>query len=178
MVKKDTKTSDKKKVGLAKTEKESTENIQTDEKKGNAQTEKIEELEAQILYAKAETENARKRALDEMDKARKYAIEKLSLEILLVKDSLDAALSIEKASLQSYKDGVELTLKQLNSIFDKFNIEELDPHGEKFDPNFHQAMTMIESDKEPNKVLSVIQKGYKLNDRVLRHALVTVSKEK
>lgn len=178
MVKKDTKTSNKKKVGLTETAKESTENIQTDEKRGNAQAEKIKELEAQILYAKAETVNARKRALDEMDKARKYAIEKLSLEILLVKDSLDAALSIEKASLQSYKDGVELTLKQLNSIFEKFNIEELDPHGEKFDPNFHQAMTMIESDKEPNKVLSVIQKGYKLNDRVLRPALVTVSKEK
>jgi len=140
--------------------------------------EKIAVLEAQVLYAKAESENNRKRALEEAEKTRKYAIENFSQEILLVKDSLDAALVIENATLESYKDGVDLTVKQLATVFDKFNIEELDPKGDTFDPNFHQAMTMIDSDEEPNKILSVFQKGYKLNGRVLRPALVSVSKEK
>ena len=140
--------------------------------------EKISALEAQVLYAKAESENNRKRALEESEKTRKYAIENFSQEILLVKDSLDAALVIENATLESYKDGVDLTVKQLATVFEKFNIEELDPKGDAFDPNFHQAMTMINSDEEPNKILSVFQKGYKLNGRVLRPALVSVSKEK
>jgi molecular chaperone GrpE len=140
--------------------------------------EKITTLEAQVLYAKAESENNRKRALEEAEKTRKYAIESFSQEILLVKDSLDAALVIKNATLESYKDGVELTIKQLTTVFEKFNIEELAPKGDTFDPNFHQAMTMIDSDEEPNKILSVFQKGYKLNGRVLRPALVSVSKEK
>ena len=139
--------------------------------------EKIAALEAQILYAKAEAENNRKRALEEAEKTRKYAIESFSQEMLLVKDSLDAALIIENATLESYKDGVDLTVKQLDTTFEKFNIEELNPEGDTFDPNFHQAMTMIDSDEEPNKILSVFQKGYKLNGRVLRPALVSVSKE-
>jgi molecular chaperone GrpE len=116
--------------------------------------------------------------LEEAEKTRKYAIESFSQEVLLVKDSLDAALIIENATLESYKDGVDLTVKQLTTIFEKFNIEELDPKGDTFDPNFHQAMTMIDSDEEPNKILSVFQKGYTLNGRVLRPALVSVSKEK
>ena len=140
--------------------------------------EKIAALEAQVLYAKAESENNRKRSSEEAEKTRKYAIENFSQEILLVKDSLDAALVIENATLESYKDGVDLTVKQLATVFDKFNIEELDPKGDTFNPNFHQAMTMIDSDEEPNKILSVFQKGYKLNGRVLRPALVSVSKEK
>jgi molecular chaperone GrpE len=143
-----------------------------------SQAEKISALEAQILYGQAEAENNRKRALEEAEKTRKYAIERLSQEILLVKDSLDAALAIENATLESYKDGVELTAKQLNTIFEKFNIEELNPTGEIFDPNFHQAMTMLDSEEEPNTILSVFQKGYKLNGRILRPALVSVSKEK
>jgi|TARA_B110000027_G_C15990343_1_gene242883 molecular chaperone GrpE len=139
---------------------------------------RIKELEASILYSKAEADNARKRALDDIEKARKFAVEKFCQEILLVKDSLDAALAIDKASLESYKDGIDLTSKQLLNIFAKFNIEEINPVEESFDPNFHQAMTMIESEKEPNKILNVMQKGYKLNERVLRPALVTVSKAK
>ena len=142
------------------------------------QVKKIVALKAQVLYAQAESENNRKRALEEAEKTRKYAIESFCQEIILVKDSLDAALVIENSTLESYKDGVELTVKQLAAIFEKFNIEELDPIGETFDPNFHQAMTMIDSDEEPNKILSVFQKGYKLNGRVLRPALVSVSKEK
>ncbi len=163
--------------------KETKKNTASDKKdanleKINALELQIKELEEAVLYAKAESENARKRALDEIDKTRKFAIENFSQEILLVKDSLDAALMIENATLESYKDGVQLTVKQLMNVFTKFNIELVDPVGEKFDPNFHQAMAMIESDEEPNTVINVMQKGYKLNDRVLRPALVTVSKEK
>ena len=138
----------------------------------------VKELEAAVLYSKAEAENARKRALEDIEKARKFAVEKFSLEILLVKDSLDAALSIDQASLESFKDGVDLTSKQLINIFAKFNIEEINPICEIFDPNFHQAMSMVESEEESNKILTVMQKGYKLNDRVLRPALVMVSKGK
>ena len=138
----------------------------------------VKELEAAVLYSKAEAENARKGALEDIEKARKFAVEKFSLEILLVKDSLDAALSIDQASLESFKDGVDLTSKQLINIFAKFNIEEINPIGEIFDPNFHQAMSMVESEEESNKILTVMQKGYKLNDRVLRPALVMVSKGK
>jgi len=136
------------------------------------------ETKQQTKNIEAEAENARKRALEDIEKARKFAVEKFSLEILLVKDSLDAALSIDQASLESFKDGVDLTSKQLINIFAKFNIEEINPIGEIFDPNFHQAMSMVESEEESNKILTVMQKGYKLNDRVLRPALVMVSKGK
>ena len=139
---------------------------------------KIVKLEADVLYSKAEAENQRKRSLEEIEKSRKFAVERFSQEILLVKDSLDAALIIKKATLEDYKNGMELTKKQLIDIFGKFGIEEIDPTGESFDPNYHQAMSMVESEEEVNKVLSVMQKGYKLNKRVLRPALVTVSKQK
>lgn len=130
------------------------------------------------MYAKAEGENIRRRAMDDMDKARKFALEKFSGELLAVKDSLEAALNVESATLESYKNGVELTLKQLNSVFEKFNLVEINPLGEKFDPNKHQAISAIEADAEPNTVISVLQKGYALNDRVLRPALVMVAKAK
>jgi molecular chaperone GrpE len=139
---------------------------------------KIVKLEADLLYSKAEAENQRKRSLEEIEKSRKFAVERFSQEILLVKDILDAALIIEKATLDDYKNGMELTKKQLTDIFGKFGIEEIDPTGESFDPNYHQAMSMVETEEEVNKVLSVMQKGYKLNKRVLRPALVTVSKQK
>lgn len=136
----------------------------------------LTEAKAAVLYVKAEGENIRRRATEDIEKARKFALEKFSNELLAVKDSLDAALLIEATDVQSYKDGVELTAKQLSSVFDKFNIAELNPVGEKFDPNKHQAISMLDSDKEPNTVLTVLQKGYTLNDRVLRPALVTVAK--
>jgi len=146
---------------------------------------RIAELEAQlaeqqatVLYVKAEGENIRRRAADDIDKARKYALEKFSNELLAVKDSLEAALNVETATLESYKNGVELTSKQLGAIFEKFNIAEINPIGEKFDPNKHQAISAIEADAEPNSVLSVLQKGYTLNERVLRPALVMVVKAK
>lgn len=138
----------------------------------------LAEAKAAVLYVKAEGENIRRRATEDIDKARKFALEKFSNELLAVKDSLDAALLIEATEVQSYKDGVELTAKQLASVFDKFNIAEVNPLGEKFDPNKHQAISMLESDQEPNTVLTVLQKGYTLNDRVLRPALVMVAKAK
>ena len=142
------------------------------------QEEKLAEQQAAVLYVKAEGENIRRRATDDIDKARKYALEKFSNELLAVKDSLDAALNVESATLESYKSGVELTSKQLSSVFEKFNIAEINPIGEKFDPNKHQAISAIEADAEPNTVLSVLQKGYTLNERVLRPALVMVVKAK
>ncbi len=136
----------------------------------------LTEAQAAVLYIKAEGENIRRRAMDDIEKARKFALEKFSNELLAVKDSLDAALLIEAADVQSYKDGVDLTAKQLASVFDKFNIAEINPIGEKFDPNKHQAISMLENSGEPNTVTSVLQKGYTLNDRVLRPALVMVAK--
>jgi len=157
------------------------------EKTGGASTPEaqIEELSAQlaeaqaaVLYAKAEGENIRRRAFEDVDKARKFALERFSGELLAVKDSLDGALAVENATVESFKNGVELTAKQLLSVFEKFNIAEVNPEGEKFDPNKHQAISAIESDVEPNTVISVLQKGYTLNERVLRPALVIVSKAK
>lgn len=136
----------------------------------------LEEAKAAVLYTKAEGENIRRRAMEDIDKARKFALEKFSNELLAVKDSLDAALLIESTDVKSYKDGVELTAKQLSSVFDKFNIVEINPLGEKFDPNKHQAISMLENSGEPNTVINVLQKGYTLNDRVLRPALVMVAK--
>jgi molecular chaperone GrpE len=136
----------------------------------------LEEAKASVLYVKAEGENIRRRAMDDIDKARKFALEKFSNELLAVKDSLDAALNVGNADVESYKNGVELTSKQLSNVFEKFNIAEVNPLGEKFDPHKHQAISMLENSGEPNTVTQVLQKGYTLNDRVLRPALVMVAK--
>jgi molecular chaperone GrpE len=128
------------------------------------------------MYAKAEGENIRRRAHEDLDKARKFALEKFSGELLAVKDSLEAALTVETSDVSGYKDGVELTLKQLASVFEKFNIAEVHPAGEKFDPHKHQAISMVEADAEANTVVQVLQKGYTLHERVLRPALVMVAK--
>ena len=136
----------------------------------------LAEAKASVLYIKAEGENIRRRAMEDIDKARKFALEKFSNELLAVKDSLDAAVLIEATDVQSYKDGIEITIKQLASVFEKFNIAEVNPMSEKFDPNKHQAISMLEGAGEPNTVTTVLQKGYTLNDRVLRPALVMVAK--
>jgi molecular chaperone GrpE len=130
------------------------------------------------LRAKADADNMRKRAESEIANARKFAIEGFSSELLAVKDSLEAALKVETADIVSIQSGVELTLKQLVSVFEKFNLSEINPAGEKFDPHKHQAMSMIEADAAPNTVVNVLQKGYLLHDRVLRPALVMVAKAK
>jgi len=152
------------------------ENQETDAQ-SNDLLEQIEDLKNQVLYAKAEAENIRRRSYEEADKTRKFAIEGFSQELLSVKDSLEASLGSDNVDNKILIDGVELTLKQLNAVFEKFNIVEINPIGEKFDPNEHQAMSMVESkEQESNTVLSVLQKGYKLNDRVIRPAMVSVVK--
>ncbi|NCN23165.1 MAG: nucleotide exchange factor GrpE [Gallionellaceae bacterium CG1_02_56_997] len=130
------------------------------------------------MYAKAESENIRRRAADDVSRAQKFAVERFSNEMLAVKDSLEAGLAVETASVESFKSGMELTLKQLSSVFAKFNIVEINPLGEKLDPHKHQAISMVESEQPANTVVSVMQKGYVLNDRVLRPALVLVAKAK
>ena len=130
------------------------------------------------MYAKAETENVRRRAQDDVSKAHRFAVERFSSEMLAVMDSLQAGLAVQNTTVESFKQGMELTLKQLSSVFEKFNIKEINPVGEKFDAHKHQAIGMLESDQEPNTVISVMQKGYALSDRVLRPAMVTVSKGK
>jgi molecular chaperone GrpE len=130
------------------------------------------------LRAKAETENIRRRAAEDVLKAQKFGVEKMADSLLAVKDSLDAALVVENTSIESFKEGVELTARQLTSVFEKFSIVEVDPAGQKFDPTKHQSIAALESDMEPNTVINVMQKGYTLHDRVLRPALVTVAKAK
>ncbi|MDR3394419.1 MAG: nucleotide exchange factor GrpE [Parasulfuritortus sp.] len=131
------------------------------------------------LRAKAETENVRRRGAEDAEKARKFAVEKFAGEMLAVKDSLEAALATgDAASIESLKSGVELTLKQLASVFEKNNIAEVNPLGQKFDPNAHQAIAMVDGEGEANTVANVLQKGYLLSERVLRPAMVMVTKPK
>jgi molecular chaperone GrpE len=153
---------------------------------------RVAELEAQLeaaraesakareewLRAKAETDNVRRRGQEDVAKAHRFGIEGFAGALLAVKDSLDAALTVENTSIESFKEGVELTARQLESVFQKFAITEVVPQGEKFDPNRHQAISQVEADAEPGTVVTVLQKGYLLNDRVLRPALVVVSKAK
>jgi len=128
------------------------------------------------LRAKADLENTRKRAQADIANAHKYAIENFSTELLTVMDSLEAALAVENATVENFKNGMELTLKQLTSAFEKFNIKVINPDEEKFDPHQHQAISTVDSNLPPNTVIHVMQKGYVLNDRIIRPALVTVSK--
>ena len=144
---------------------------------------KAAELKAQEhydawMYAKAEGENIRRRAQEDIAKAQKFAVERFSGEMLAVMDSLQAGLTVNTDNVESFKNGMELTLKQLTSAFEKFHIKQIDPVGEKFDAHKHQAIGMVESEQEPNTVVSVMQKGYQLHDRVLRPALVLVAKAK
>jgi molecular chaperone GrpE len=139
---------------------------------------KAQEHQDAWLRAKAEGENIRRRAQEDISKAQKFAVERFSNEMLAVMDSLQAGLAVETASVESYKSGMELTLKQLTGVFEKFNIKEINPVGEKFDAHKHQAIGMIDSDQDANTVVTVMQRGYTLNDRVLRPAMVMVAKAK
>ena len=144
---------------------------------------KTAELKAQEnhdawLRAKAETENVRRRAQEDIAKAGKFAAEKFAGELLAVKDSLEAALASENQDAAALRSGVELTLKQLAAAFEKSNLAEINPLEEKFDPHRHQAISQVEAEGEPNRVVSVLQKGYALHERVIRPALVVVSKAK
>ena len=128
------------------------------------------------LRAKAETDNIRKRAATDVANAHKYAVENFAAELLAVKDSLEAALTVETATVETLKSGTELTLKQLTAAFEKNGLVETNPLGNKFDPHRHQAISMVPSDAAPNTVVQVLQKGYVLNDRVIRPAMVMVAK--
>ena len=144
---------------------------------------KVAELKAQEhydawMYAKAEGENIRRRAQDDIAKAQKFAVERFSTEMLAVMDSLQAGLAVTTENVESFKSGMELTLKQLSGAFEKFHIKEINPLGEKFDAHKHQAIGMVDSEQEPNTVVGVMQRGYQLHDRILRPALVTVAKAK
>lgn len=127
------------------------------------------------LRAKAETENVRRRAQDDVAKAAKFAIEKFAGELLVVKDSLEQTLSVEGATPEAIREGVDLTLKNLSKAFEKSGVEEINPVGEKFDPHKHQAISQVPSELPANTVAQVFQKGYLLEGRVLRPALVAVS---
>lgn len=133
----------------------------------------------QLLRTKAEMENLRKRAQRDIENAHKFGLDKIANELLGVRDSMELGLGAaeESADVKSLREGAELTLKMLTQVMERFGIQEVNPVHQRFNPELHQAMTMQESDQlEPNTVIAVIQKGYTLNDRLLRPALVTVSK--
>lgn len=139
---------------------------------------KIAELHESFLRACAETENVRRRAQEDIAKAHKFAIESFAENLLPVIDSLEAALSDSSGDLAKVREGVELTLRQLTSALEKGRVTQINPVGEKFDPHRHQAISMVPADQEPNTVVTVLQKGYVIADRVLRPALVTVAAPK
>ena len=153
----------------------------------SAQDASVEHLQEQlieardaVLRAKAEAQNTRRRAEKDVENARKYALEKFCSELLPVGDNLERALEaaqIEHEAIQPITEGIELTLKSFVDALGKFNVERIDPMGEPFDPQLHQAMTMIENPEvEPNSVIAVMQKGFTLNGRLVRPAMVVVSK--
>lgn len=133
-----------------------------------------------MLRMAAEAENTRRRAAEEVSKAHKFAVEGFAEALLPVKDSLEAALALENQTIENLLEGVAATLRQLESAFERSKVQVLDPKGEKFDPNLHQAVSMVPGNSvEPpvpaNHVVSVLQKGYLINERVLRPALVAVA---
>ncbi|WP_144144578.1 nucleotide exchange factor GrpE [Paraburkholderia sp. BCC1884] len=139
---------------------------------------KIADLQESFLRAKAETENVRRRAQEDVTKAHKFAIESFAEHLLPVVDSLEAAMAHSSDDLQKVREGVELTLRQLTGALEKGRVVALNPVGEKFDPHRHQAISMVPSDQEANTVVAVLQKGFVIADRVLRPALVTVAAPK
>lgn len=169
-----------------------------DEMSGNEQAEetvaveedlvaRIAELEEQVAAAKdqalraaAEAQNARRRAEQEVEKAHKFALERFANDLLAVVDSLERGLELSNANdpaIKPMRDGIELTLKLFADTLERYQVVAVDPHGEPFNPELHQAMTMEENDNvEPNTVVKVFQKGYTISGRLLRPAMVVVSK--
>jgi molecular chaperone GrpE len=140
---------------------------------------KSADLADQYLRAKAEAENARRRADDEVTKARKFAIESFADSLLPVADSLEAGLAIKEATPEQIKEGAQATLRQLQSALERNKVVAINPAaGTKFDPHQHQAISAVPSEQEANTVVAVLQKGYLIADRVLRPALVTVAAAK
>ena len=140
---------------------------------------KSAELADQFLRAKAEAENTRRRAEEEVSKARKFGIESFAESLLPVCDSLDAALAIESATAEQLREGSDATLRQLVGALERNKVVVINPAGgDKFDPHQHQAISMVPAEQEANTVVSVLQKGYLIADRVLRPALVMVAAPK
>lgn len=130
----------------------------------------------QYLRARAEMENIRRRAQEEIAKTRKFAVEGFAESLLPVRDSLEAALGQQEQTIEDVLEGVETTLRQLDRVFERHQLEEIAPEiGAAFDPNLHQAISTIASEQEKGSVAQVLQKGYVLSDRVLRPAMVMVS---
>ena len=139
----------------------------------------VQELQDQCLRAQAEVQNARRRADEEVQKARKFGIESFAESLLPVCDSLDAALAIQNATAEQLREGSDATLRQLISALERNKVITIAPAaGEKFNPHQHQAISVVPAEQEPNTVVSVLQKGYLIADRVLRPALVTVTAPK
>ena len=137
------------------------------------------DLADQFLRAKAEVENARRRADEEISKARKFAVEAFAESLLPVADSLTAGLAIADATSEQLREGSEATLRQLKSALERHKVIEINPQaGAKFDPHQHQAISVVPAEQEANTVVAVLQKGYLIADRVLRPALVTVTAPK
>jgi len=140
---------------------------------------KSTELADQYLRAKAESENARRRAEEEITKARKFAVEGFADSLLPVLDSLEAGLVIKDATLEHIREGAQATLRQMVAALERNKVVAINPAtGDKFDPHLHQAISMVPSGQEANSVVSVLQKGYLIADRILRPALVTVAAPK
>ena len=140
---------------------------------------KSADLADQYLRAKAEAENARRRAEDEIAKARKFAVEGFADSLLPVLDSLEAGLNVKDATLEHIREGAQATLRQLVAALERNKVVAINPAtGNKFDPHLHQAISVVPSDNEANTVVTVLQKGYLIAERILRPALVTVSAPK
>ena len=140
---------------------------------------KLNDASDAYLRAKAEAENTRRRAEEEVSKARKYAVEAFAESLLPVRDSLEAAIAIQNATNEQLLEGVHATLRQLTQALERNKVLPVAPSaGTKFDPHQHQAISVVPAEQDANTVVSVLQKGYVINDRVLRPALVTVSAPK
>jgi len=140
---------------------------------------RLAEMHDAFIRAKADGENIRRRAQEDVAKAHKFAVESFAEAMVPVKDSLEMALTVETPSIESLKDGVKMTLKQLMSAFEKNRLMEIVPaQGDKLDPMKHQAVAVVPADQEANTVVTVLQKGYLIADRLLRPAIVTVAQAK
>ena len=140
---------------------------------------KLAEMHDAFMRAKAESENIRRRAQEDVSKAHKFAIESFAEAMVPVRDSLEMALKVETPSIESLKEGVEMTLKQLTSAFEKNRLVEIMPvQGDKLDPHKHQAVAVVPAEQEANTVVNVLQKGYMIADRLLRPAIVTAAQAK
>lgn len=135
----------------------------------------IARLKDDALRARAEAENARRRAVEDVAKAHRFGIESFANSLLPVRDSLEAALAAPAPTVDSLREGVEITARQLTAALEKNALVEINPQGEKFDPHAHQAVSQIPSEQPPGTVVTVFQKGYRLHDRVIRPAMVVVA---